>query len=133
MAAIIARLESDLTAARAEAGKSVSPPVLVGLLCPECQTPEENAEAEVEAAALDYANTAPDADGRPKTAPVGDWHTVTAMGHPLVQRGRKVHLALAVEAAKLRVAVGPQSSPSAPLAYSTSAHRCLVGLRQRGS
>jgi hypothetical protein len=82
--------------------------VLVGLLCPECQTPEENAEAEVKAAMLDYANTSPDADGRQKIAPVGGWHTITAMGHPLV-RDKTVHLALAIESAELRVAVGPQS------------------------
>ncbi|MFJ7258202.1 hypothetical protein ACIQWV_38170 [Streptomyces sp. NPDC098085] len=36
----------------------------VGYLCPECQTPEENAEASVKAATLDYANTASDAEGR---------------------------------------------------------------------
>lgn len=28
--------------------------VLVGVLCPACQTPEENAEAEIHAATLDY-------------------------------------------------------------------------------
>lgn len=81
----------------------------VGYLCPECQTPEENAEAEVKAATLDYTNTAPDADGRQKVAPVGGWHTVTALDHPLVREDKTVHLALAVESAELRVAVGPQS------------------------
>lgn len=83
--------------------------VLVGVLCPECQTPEENAEAEVKAATLDYANTAPDADGRRKVAPVGGWHTVVALEHPLVREDKTVHLALAIEASELRVAVGPQS------------------------
>lgn len=29
--------------------------VIVALLCPACQTPEENAEAEINAATLDYA------------------------------------------------------------------------------
>ncbi|AOT57753.1 MULTISPECIES: hypothetical protein [Streptomyces] len=43
----------------------------VGYLYPKCQTPEENAEAEVKAATLDYANTVPDVDGRQKVAPVG--------------------------------------------------------------
>ncbi|WHP18814.1 hypothetical protein [Cellulomonas sp. ES6] len=28
--------------------------VLTGLLCPDCQTPEENAEAEINAVGLDY-------------------------------------------------------------------------------
>lgn len=28
--------------------------VLVAVLCPDCQTPEENAEAEIHAATLDY-------------------------------------------------------------------------------
>lgn len=32
---------------------------IVGLLCPSCQTPEENAEAEINAATLDYV-TGPD-------------------------------------------------------------------------
>ncbi|WP_103529559.1 hypothetical protein [Streptomyces sp. SM12] len=82
---------------------------VVGYLCPECQTPEENAEAEVKAAMLDYTHTTPDADGRQKVAPVGGWHTVTALEHPLVREDKSVHLALAVESAELRVAVGPQS------------------------
>lgn len=81
----------------------------VGYVCPECQTPEENAEAEVKAATLDYAHTAPDAHGRQKVAPVSGWHTVTALEHPLVREDKTVHLALAVESAELRVAVGPQS------------------------
>ncbi|MGP3749987.1 hypothetical protein [Streptomyces sp. IBSNAI001] len=81
----------------------------VGYLCPECQTPEENAEAEVKAATLDYANTARDAAGRQKVAPVGGWHTVTALEHPLVREDKSVHLALAVESTELRIAVGPQS------------------------
>ncbi|WP_329103221.1 hypothetical protein [Streptomyces sp. NBC_01439] len=81
----------------------------VGYLCPECQTPEENAEAEVNAATVDYVTMAPAADGRQMAAPVGGWHTVTALEHPLVLVDRGVHLALAVEAAELRVAVGPHS------------------------
>ncbi|MEU5242381.1 hypothetical protein ACH4UR_37400 [Streptomyces lydicus] len=83
--------------------------VRVGLICPECQTPAENAEAEVKAATLDYAHTVADEDGREKVAPLGGWHTVTAMGHPLVREDKAVHLVLAVESAELRFAVGPQS------------------------
>ncbi|MFG3545786.1 hypothetical protein [Streptomyces clavifer] len=83
--------------------------VPVGYLCPTCQTPEENAEAEVKAATLDYTNTAADAEGRQKIAPAGGWHTVTALEHPLVREDETVHLALAIESAELRIAVGPQS------------------------
>ena len=83
--------------------------VLVGLICPQCQTPEENAEAEVKTATLDYVNVTPDADGRQKIAPLGGWHTFTALGHPLVRKDKTVHMALAVVDAELRIAVGPQS------------------------
>ncbi|MFF7415705.1 hypothetical protein [Streptomyces lydicus] len=83
--------------------------VLRGLLCPECQTPEENAEAEVKEATLDYAHMAPDDEGRQQVAPIGGWHTVIAMEHPLVREDKSVHLALSVESAELRVAVGSQS------------------------
>ncbi|MFJ9041059.1 hypothetical protein ACIRF8_31355 [Streptomyces sp. NPDC102406] len=83
--------------------------VPIGLLCPTCQTPEENAEAEVKAATLDYTNTVTDADGRQGTAPVGGWHTVTAGGHAMVDDDKSVHLVLAIEAAELRIAVGPHS------------------------
>lgn len=82
---------------------------LVGRICPDCQTPEENAEAEVKAATLDYENAKTDAEGRALAAAIGSWHTVTAKGHPLVRKDRSVHLALAMEAAELCIAVGPQS------------------------
>jgi len=39
--------------------------VVVGLLCPDCQTPEENAEAEINAAGLDYS--------RMRRRPDGGW------------------------------------------------------------
>lgn len=39
--------------------------VLVALICPQCQSPEEHTEAEVGEAVLDYANAVPDAQGRP--------------------------------------------------------------------
>lgn len=41
--------------------------VIVGLLCPACQTPEENAEALVNEATLDYLGVG--ADGRHKARP----------------------------------------------------------------
>ncbi|MEU3527532.1 hypothetical protein AB0E62_27300 [Streptomyces sp. NPDC038707] len=44
--------------------------VLVGLVCPECQTAEEHIEAEVKEATLDYASAVPDASGRPIVAPI---------------------------------------------------------------
>ncbi len=36
---------------------------LVGFLCPTCQTPEENAEAEVNLALYDYSRTTVDSSG----------------------------------------------------------------------
>lgn len=63
----------------------------------------------MKAATLDYTDTVPDDEGRQKVAPVGGWHTVTAMEHPLVGEDKSVHRALAVGSAELRVAVGPQS------------------------
>lgn len=38
--------------------------VLTGYLCPSCQTPEENAEAEINDATLDYSTMTVDAFGR---------------------------------------------------------------------
>lgn len=38
--------------------------VAVGLLCPDCQTPEENAEAEINEAGLDYSRMRQLPDGR---------------------------------------------------------------------
>jgi hypothetical protein len=45
--------------------------VVVGLLCPQCQTPEENAEAEINAATLIY-EVGPDGriGGRPRLGPL---------------------------------------------------------------
>jgi hypothetical protein len=40
--------------------------VYVGLLCPDCQTPEENAEAAINQATLEYAL---DEHGRPMARP----------------------------------------------------------------
>jgi len=37
---------------------------LIGYLCPECQSPEENAEAEINEATLDYAAGFLDQSGR---------------------------------------------------------------------
>ncbi len=42
---------------------------LVGRLCPDCQTPEENAEAEINKATLDYGHAFVDDDGRWWTPP----------------------------------------------------------------
>ena len=38
--------------------------VLTGYLCPSCQTPEENSEAEINDATLDYSTMTLDAIGR---------------------------------------------------------------------
>jgi hypothetical protein len=43
--------------------------VVVGALCPDCQTPEENAEAEINAATLEYQ---PDPHGRMTARPKSD-------------------------------------------------------------
>ncbi len=81
----------------------------IGRICPGCQTAEENAEAGVKAATLDYSHTKTGTEGRMLVAANGSWHTVAAMEHPLVREDKTVHLVLAVEAAELRIAVGPQS------------------------
>lgn len=38
--------------------------IVVGYLCPECQTPEENSEAEINEATVDYRAGHVDASGR---------------------------------------------------------------------
>lgn len=43
--------------------------VAVGITCPDCQTPEENAEAAINEATLDYANIGGLFVGRPKGQP----------------------------------------------------------------
>lgn len=40
--------------------------IAVGITCPGCQTPEENAEAAINEATLDYANVGGLCVGRPK-------------------------------------------------------------------
>jgi hypothetical protein len=40
---------------------------LTGVVCPDCQTPEENAEAEINDATLDYSKTEIDMFGRLRT------------------------------------------------------------------
>lgn len=52
---------------RGEWNYSLARGVITGALCPDCQTPEENAEAEIHAATLDYSR-GPDGRlrGRPK-------------------------------------------------------------------
>ncbi|MFD9061486.1 hypothetical protein ACFVZ3_08215 [Kitasatospora purpeofusca] len=44
--------------------------VLVGLICPGCQTAEEHVEAEVKEATLDYEGAVEDATGRLVVAPL---------------------------------------------------------------
>ena len=46
--------------------------VITGYLCPTCQTPEENAEAEINEATLDYQAGGVDAFGRMYAMPKGD-------------------------------------------------------------
>ncbi|MGW4490408.1 hypothetical protein [Streptomyces sp. NPDC004376] len=78
---------------------------LTGYLCPQCQTPEENAEAEVKAALVDYDHPTTDADGRVRLAPRGGWHSVAVGTHSVVQSDPAVHLALGIENAQLHIGV----------------------------
>ncbi len=75
--------------------------VIVGVLCPDCQTPDENAEAEINAATLDYERdpsgritgrpkeTEPSEAERPRSsstggAPLAFYHP-NARGEPAAQ------------------------------------------------
>ncbi|MEU5836428.1 hypothetical protein ABZ820_22540 [Streptomyces diacarni] len=77
-----------------------------GYLCPDCQTPEENAEAEVKEALLDYDHSGTDADGRLRVVARGGWHSMAVGTHSVVQSDPAVHLVLGIEDAHLRVGVG---------------------------
>lgn len=45
--------------------------VIIGFLCPDCQTAEENAEAEINEATLDYEHSGFDEGGRWSVPPKG--------------------------------------------------------------
>ncbi|MFJ3856146.1 hypothetical protein ACIPRL_07965 [Streptomyces sp. NPDC090085] len=81
---------------------------VVGIECPDCQTPEENMEAELKAATLDYRTMTKRADGRTAIAPRGGWHTAVAADHPIVE-DKTVHLAAEILDGRLNLAVGPHS------------------------
>ena len=44
--------------------------MITGYVCPTCQTPEEHAEAEINAATLDYTTITVDAFGRARVKPL---------------------------------------------------------------
>lgn len=83
-------------------------------LCPQCQTPEENAEAEVKAALIDYDHPATDSDGRVRLAPRGGWHSVAVGTHSVVQSDPAVHLALGIENTQLNIGVAAHTDADCP-------------------
>lgn len=79
-----------------------------GLVCPDCLTSEESAEASVNAAFLDYGSAALGPDGAVRVAAYGAWHSVVAAHHSLVD-DPDVHLAVSAEQGRLLIAVAPHS------------------------
>ena len=90
---------------------------LTGWLCPDCQTPIENAEAEVKAALLDYEGATQTADGRMIVAARGAWHTVSAASHPIVEDDPSAHLALTVRKGRLLIALAAHSDADLARAF----------------
>lgn len=80
-----------------------------GAVCPDCQTPEEIAEAAVKAAALDYGNAAVGSDGRLRVPPLGGWHIVRDARHPLVDDDPANHLLVTSAQGRLLIAVAAHS------------------------
>ncbi|MCF3177299.1 hypothetical protein IPZ61_28785 [Streptomyces sioyaensis] len=80
-----------------------------GHLCPDCQTAEENAEAEVHQATLDYSAGRVDEDGRVRWPVKGGCHSISVGGHGAMRENKAIHMLISVDPPVLRVAVGPQS------------------------
>ncbi|MFJ3955395.1 hypothetical protein ACIPXV_36070 [Streptomyces libani] len=81
----------------------------IGHLCPDCQTAEENAEAEVHEATLDYSAGHVDEDGRVRWSAKGVCNSISVGGHAAMRENTAIHMMVSVEPPVLRVAVGPQS------------------------
>ncbi|MGW1790930.1 hypothetical protein ACWCO0_32605 [Streptomyces tubercidicus] len=81
----------------------------VGFLCPDCQTAEENAEAEVHEATLDYGAGQMDEDGRVRWPQKGSSNSIAVGGHGAMRENKAIHLLVSLEPPVLHVAVGPQS------------------------
>ncbi|MEU5014325.1 hypothetical protein AB0G35_29365 [Streptomyces sp. NPDC021749] len=78
-------------------------------VCPDCQTAEENAEAEVHEATLDYSAGHVDEDGRVRWPVKGAWSRISTGTHGAMRENKALHLLVFLEPPELRVAVGPQS------------------------
>jgi hypothetical protein len=62
---------------------------IVGYLCPDCQTPDENAQAEFNAATLNYSRDSQGRDARAHYAPATRWRgPVPCHGSPSGRAGR---------------------------------------------
>ncbi|MER6304721.1 hypothetical protein [Streptomyces sp. NPDC001657] len=81
----------------------------IGYLCPDCQTGEENAEAEVHEATLDYSAGRVEEDGRVRWPAKGAWNSVSTGTHGAMRENKAIHMLVSLEPPVLRVAVGPQS------------------------
>ncbi|GAA5610572.1 hypothetical protein CP981_15735 [Streptomyces platensis] len=81
----------------------------VGYLCPDCQTAEENAEAEVHQATLDYNAGQVDEHGRVRWPKRGACNSISVGGHAAMRANKAIHMMVSADPPVLRVAVGPQS------------------------
>ncbi|BDM69926.1 hypothetical protein HEK616_34130 [Streptomyces nigrescens] len=81
----------------------------IGYLCPDCQTAEENAEAEVHEATLDCSAGHVDEDGRVRWPVKGAWNGISTGTHGAMRENKAIHMLVSLEPPELRVAVGPQS------------------------
>lgn len=81
----------------------------VGYLCPDCQTAEENAEAEVYEATLDYRAAQVDEDGRVRLPLKGACDRISVGSHAAMRENEAIHMLVSVDPPELHVAVGPQS------------------------
>ncbi|MFI1225918.1 MULTISPECIES: hypothetical protein [unclassified Streptomyces] len=105
-----------------------------GLVCPDCQTPEEAAEALVKTAYLDYGNEAVGSDGAARVAPFGGWHTIDVGDHPLVD-DPNIHLTAEVENGRLTIAVSAHSDAALQEAFAEGPCRTAVSaaLNEKGA
>ncbi|MFF2228873.1 hypothetical protein ACFVV7_36770 [Streptomyces globisporus] len=105
-----------------------------GLVCPDCQTPEETAEASVKTAYLDYRTTTVGSDGAARVAPIGGWHSIDIGHHPLADEP-DVHLAAQVNNGRLAIAVSAHSDAALQEAFAEGPCRTAVSaaLNEKGA
>ena len=90
---------------------------LVGRVCPQCQTPEDHAETDINAATLDYASAWTTPDGRTAVTSKGGGHLVAACRHSSADQDPAVHLMLRRGPHPLRQDHGLRPLPLPPLRH----------------